>query len=130
MAGRILKRIGRSDILPDVEFLVRHHLLMEQTAFRRNLSDAQTVIDFSTKFENPVLLDYLFVLTYADLSAVNKNVWSDWKGMLLYELYRKCREILDQRLTSEQVHTAVRSRHEAALKELVETLADTVAALR
>jgi len=126
MAGKILKRLGFSDIRPDVEFLVRYHLLMEQTAFRRNLSDPQTIIDFASTFENPVLLDYLFVLTYADLSAVNKNVWSDWKGMLLYELYRKCREILDHRLTSEQVHTAARSRHEAALKELVETLAETV----
>src|SRR3970282_2873021 len=93
-------------------------------ASRLNLSDPQPIIDFSSTFENPVLLDYLFVLTYSDLSAVNKNVWSDWKGMLLYELYRKCREILDHRLTSEQVHTAARSRHEAALKELVETLAE------
>ena len=126
MTRKILKRFGYTDIRPDVEFLVRYHLLMEQTAFRRNLSDAQTIIDFASKFKNPILLDYLFVLTYADLSAVNKNVWSDWKGMLLYELYRKCREILDQRLTSEQVHTAARSRHEAALKELVETLAETV----
>ena len=28
-------------------------------------------------------LDYLYVLTYADLSAVNKNVWTEWKELLL-----------------------------------------------
>ena len=126
MAGKMLRRLGCSDIRADVEFLVRYHLFMEQTAFRRNLSDPQTIIDFASQFKNSLLLDYLFVLTYADLSAVNKNVWSDWKGMLLYELYRKCKEILDQQLTSEQVHTAARTRHEVALKELVDTLAQTV----
>ena len=126
IAGTILHRVGYTDIRADVEFLVRFHLLMEQTAFRRNLSDAQTIIDFASKFDKPVLLDYLFILTYADLSAVNKNVWSDWKGMLLFELYKKCKEILDQRLTSDQVHIAARTRHEVALKELVETLAQTV----
>lgn len=126
MTSKILKRLGFSDILQDVRLLVRHHLLMEQTAFRRNLSDAQTVIDFASKFEHPALLDYLFVLTYADLSAVNKNVWSDWKGMLLFELYQKAKEILDKRLTSDEVHTEARSRHELAMKELVETLSETV----
>lgn len=125
-AVKVLKRLSYNDIADDVGFLVRHHLLMEQTAFRRNLSDAQTIISFAGQFRSPVLLDYLYVLTFADLSAVNKNVWSDWKGMLLFELYQKCREILEGKLTGDEVRTAVQSRHEAAMKELVETLAGAV----
>ncbi len=126
MTRKILHRLSFDDIAPDVEFLVRHHLLMEQTAFRRNLSDPQTIIGFAATFRDPRLLDYLYVLTYADLSAVNKNVWTDWKGMLLFELYQKCKEVLDQRLTSDQVHQAAQSRHEAALKSVEKTLAETL----
>ncbi|MBI2620424.1 MAG: [protein-PII] uridylyltransferase [Ignavibacteriales bacterium] len=126
LAGKVLRRLKYGDILRDVEFLVRNHLAMEQVAFRRNLSDPQTIIDFAAKFKNPLMLDYLYVLTYADLSAVNRNVWTDWKGMLLFELYKKSREILDQKLTSSQVHDAARNRHTKAVKDLVQTLSDAI----
>ncbi|MBI4418122.1 MAG: [protein-PII] uridylyltransferase [Ignavibacteriales bacterium] len=125
-AEAILKRLHVRDISSDVSFLVRHHLLMEQIAFRRNLSDPQTVIDFVSKIPHPQLLDYLYVLTYADLSAVNKSVWTDWKGMLLYELYRKAKEVLEKRLTSEEVRLAASSRHTEAVQELVRRLAGVV----
>lgn len=124
-ADRILKRM-RYDAGRDVSFLVRHHLLMEQVAFRRNLSDPQTIVNFASKFDSTNQLDYLYVLTYADLSAVNKNVWTDWKGMLLHELYHKTKEILDEKLSSEDVHLAARSRHQEAVRQLVDTLADSV----
>ena len=126
MARSILARLRCSDLAEDVAFLVRHHLMMEQVAFRRNLGDPQTIIDFASRFRRPVLLEYLYVLTFADLSAVNKNVWTDWKGMLLYELYRKAKEILEGQLTSEQVHRAERTRHSRAVKELVDTLSDAI----
>jgi [protein-PII] uridylyltransferase len=126
MARAVLKRLRCQDILRDVEFLVRHHLFMEHVAFRRNLSDPQTVIDFCARIPDPSLLAYLYVLTYADLSAVNKTVWTDWKGMLLFELYRKSREVLEHRLSDDEVRRAAVSRHEKAVQDLVETLAGVV----
>lgn len=125
-AAKVLKRLRFDDIIEDVSFLVRNHLFMEHVAFRRNLSDPQTIIDFCARIPRPELLDYLYVLTYADLSAVNKTVWTDWKGMLLFELYRKSKEVLHKSLSGEQVRQAAVTSHERAVQELVQTLAGVV----
>lgn len=106
IATRILQRLQYSDALDMVVFLIRHHLVMEQVAFRRNLNDPQTAIDFAARFENVEQLNLLFILTYADLSAVNKNVWTQWKEMLLTDLYRKTLEVLlrQETITDLQLH--------------------------
>jgi [protein-PII] uridylyltransferase len=127
IAKALLLRLDATDILNDVLFLVRHHLLMEQVAFRRNLNDPQTIVDFAAKFEHPAQLDYLYVLTYADLSAVNKSVWTDWKGMLLTELYRKTRDALTARRTFEHVREAASHQVEATRESIVAQLQRTVA---
>jgi len=126
IARAVLKRLRYTDVMEDVLFLVRHHLLMEQVAFRRNLSDPQTVIDFAGKIKNTHQLDLLYLLTYADLNAVNKNVWTDWKAMLLFELYRRAHQVLEGELTSAEVKQPEAVRHEAAVRELVNQLASAL----
>lgn len=126
IAQAVLHRLGADDIAHDVLFLIRHHLLMEQVAFRRNLNDPQTILDFAAKFQRPAQLDYLYVLTYADLSAVNKNVWTDWKGMLLTELYQKARDVLTGNLSAEQLRDRTSIRTSAAKEQVVTTLAETL----
>lgn len=126
MAETILKRLRYEDALADVSFLIRNHLFMEQVAFRRNLADPQTILDFTSRFSGPHQLDYLYLLTYADLSAVNKNVWTEWKGMLLYELYRRSREILEQQQTAGQFEAAESARRREAVERIVEQLARTL----
>lgn len=103
IARSITKRLQFFDIVEDVEFLVYHHLLMEQVAFRRDLNDPQTLAEFASNFSTPEQLDYLLLLTCADLKAVNKNVWTDWKGMLLFELYRKTRTLLEKNLSRDEM---------------------------
>jgi len=105
IAKRVLRRLQYDDVIEDVLFLIRHHLLMEQIAFRRDLSDPHTIIDFAKVFDRVELLDYLYVLTYADLSAVNPNVLTEWKKLLLRDLYVKTRAILVEELTSQQIHS-------------------------
>lgn len=104
IAKRVLQRLLYDDLIEDVSFLIRHHLLMEQIAFRRNLNDPQTIVDFARTFDRIEQLDYLYVLTYADLSAVNKTVWTEWKEILLRDLYRKTRIVLEKEMTSEEIH--------------------------
>jgi [protein-PII] uridylyltransferase len=122
IARRFLQRIMYDDLIDDVSFLVRHHLLMEQIAFRRNLNDPQTIVDFAHTFERIEQLDYLYVLTYADLSAVNKNVWTEWKELLLWELYRKARNILEEQMTSEQVYERSVQQAEATRADILRSL--------
>ena len=103
IAKRVLQRLLHDDLIEDVSFLIRHHLLMEQVAFRRNLNDSQTIIDFARTFDRIEQLDYLYILTYADLSAVNKNVLTEWKELLLRDLYHQTRIVLEKELTSEEI---------------------------
>ena len=123
VAEKVLKRLRYTDALEDVAFLIRNHLLMEQIAFRRNLSDPQTILDFASRFSSLLQLEYLYLLTYADLSAVNKNVWTEWKGMLLYELYQRSREVLERKQTPLQFEEAESARHREAIEDLVHRLA-------
>ncbi len=103
VAEKALGRIGFEDIIEDVGFLVRNHLKMEQIAFRRNIGDPETVYSFTRLFAGEEQLKMLYLLTYADLSAVNPTVWTKWKAQLLYELYRKSHTILAGSLDKEAI---------------------------
>jgi len=72
-----------------VKTLILNHLVMEHVSFRRDLMLPETIEKFAELISNKSLLDRLYLLTYADLYAVNPNVWSEWKKSLLSQLYRK-----------------------------------------
>ena len=104
IAENVMQRFGyNEDEIELVSFLVKNHLLMEQTAFRRNLSDVNILNSFRSEFKNIQELDYLYLLTYADLSAVNPSLWTTWKSSLLNELYTKIREMILFGITAEEL---------------------------
>ncbi|MFN8708098.1 MAG: [protein-PII] uridylyltransferase [Planctomyces sp.] len=80
-----------------LEFLVRHHLVMPNLAFRRDISAPSVLMDFARLVGAPELLRMLYVLTVADIRAVGPDVWSDWKGELLADLYNRAMQILSGR---------------------------------
>jgi [protein-PII] uridylyltransferase len=79
-----------------VEFLVRHHLLMTHTAFRRDLEDPKTIFDFARTMASVNNLKMLYLLTFADVKAVGPEVWNPWKASLLGELYVKALNLLEE----------------------------------
>jgi len=106
IATSVMERLGYSQKeIQIVQLLVRHHLTMEQVAFRRNLNDASTLNSFANLFPNSELLDLLYLITYADLSAVSPVVWTQWKSELLYELYYKTKRMIDERITGQELLT-------------------------
>ncbi len=80
-----------------LRFLVRHHLDMSNLAFRRDISDSAVLVEFARLVGAPELLRMLYVLTVADIRAVGPDVWSDWKGELLADLYNRTMQILSGR---------------------------------
>src|SRR5580658_3291652 len=70
-----------------VAWLVKNHLVMSDTAQRRDVSDPKTVRDFVAQVQSPEMLRLLLILTVADIRAVGPGVWNGWKGQLLRELY-------------------------------------------
>ncbi len=93
-----------------VEWLVRHHLLMSDTAQKRDISDPVTVRAFADEVRSPERLKLLLVLTVCDIMAVGPGVWNNWKAQLLRSLYSDTREMLtgghDRQTKAERVDEA------------------------
>ncbi len=70
-----------------VAWLVRHHLLMSITAQRRDIGDPVVVNHFAQQVGDPGYLDYLYLLTMADISGTSPKLWNTWKARLLADLY-------------------------------------------
>ena len=77
-----------------VAWLIRHHLLMSETAQMRDLNDFKTILDFTSVVQSPERLKLLLILTVADIRAVGPGVWNGWKGQLLRTLYSETEPVL------------------------------------
>ena len=77
-----------------VSWLVRYHLLMSSTAFKRDLADPKTIEDFIRQVQSPERLRLLLILTVVDIRAVGPGVWSEWKRSLLRALFEAAEERL------------------------------------
>ncbi|MEO6225181.1 MAG: [protein-PII] uridylyltransferase [Sphingomicrobium sp.] len=77
-----------------VAWLVRHHLLMSSTAFKRDLADPKTIEDFVARVQSPERLRLLLMLTVVDIRAVGPGIWNEWKRMLLRSLFEAAEERL------------------------------------
>src|SRR2546427_11427735 len=92
-------------------FLVRYHLLMSSTAFRRDSSDEKVVLRFARQVGTPEALKMLFVLTAADIAAVGPGVLTRWKETLLGDLFIKTHKELDGCEEEGMTHTRLNSSH-------------------
>lgn len=79
-----------------LEFLVRRHLDMAHISQRRDLHDDRLIHDFAQNMAMSENLRMLFLLTYADIRGVGPDVWTEWKGSLLQELYEKTFDVLER----------------------------------
>ncbi len=77
-----------------VAWLVRTHLQMSAIAFKRDLSDFKTILDFAGVVQSPERLRLLLVLTVVDIRAVGPGVWNSWKRQLLSDLFNGVEEVL------------------------------------
>ena len=95
VALKLCPRLGLSEAETEtVSWLVRHHLLMSATAFKRDLSDFKTILDFAQIVTSIERLRLLLVLTVVDIRAVGPGVWNSWKRQLLSDLFEAAEEVL------------------------------------
>lgn len=112
-------RLGPEDA-ETVEWLVRNHLLMSDTAQKRDIGDPRTVRDFARAVKSRKRLDLLTVMTVCDIRGVGPGTWNNWKAMLLRQLYRDTADALEN-----GVEALNRSnREDEAKRALREALAD------
>ncbi|MCV7286369.1 [protein-PII] uridylyltransferase [Mycolicibacterium wolinskyi] len=75
--------------------MVRYHLLLPETATRRDLQDPKTIDGVVAALGGDmVLLELLDVLAEADSLATGPGVWGDWKASLIGDLVRRCRLVM------------------------------------
>ena len=79
-----------------IQVLVVHHLAMNRLAQRRDIADKKVIAECASLVETPSNLRQLYLLTFADTSAVGPDVWTVWKGTLLAELYHRTHDYLVQ----------------------------------
>jgi [protein-PII] uridylyltransferase len=103
-----------------VAWLVRWHLLMSDTAQKRDIADPRTVRAFADEVRSPERLRLLLVLTVCDIRAVGPGVWNNWKAQLLRHLYYDTRAVL----TGGAERLSRAERVEEAKQALREALAD------
>lgn len=77
-----------------VSWLVREHLAMSRTAFKRDVDDPKTAQDFALAVQSPERLRLLLILTVVDIRAVGPGVWNNWKAQLLGDLYERTQVVL------------------------------------
>ncbi|WP_225729786.1 MULTISPECIES: [protein-PII] uridylyltransferase [unclassified Nocardia] len=96
LATQVGRRLGLwpSDVRT-LSAIVRHHLLLPDTATRRDLADPETIqLVVDAVGGDAQLLDLLHTLAEADSLATGPGVWGDWKASLIGELVRRCRLVM------------------------------------
>jgi [protein-PII] uridylyltransferase len=95
IALKLCPRFGLDDAETEtVAWLVRHHLLLSSTAFKRDLADPKTIENFVVQVQSPERLRLLLILTVVDIRAVGPGVWNEWKRTLLRTLFEAAEERL------------------------------------
>ncbi len=70
-----------------VSWLVRNHLILSTTAQKKDIGDPDVIDEFASLVRDPLHLDYLYVLTVADVRGTNPKLWNSWKASLFGDLY-------------------------------------------
>ncbi len=120
IARRVAPRLGLKKAECDtVEWLVRYHLLMADTAQKRDIADPRTLRDFAKLVKTRERLDLLTVLTVCDIRGVGPGTWNNWKAQLLRTLYRETATALEKGL--EEINREKRTDEaKRALREALE----------
>jgi [protein-PII] uridylyltransferase len=97
LARRALQRMGLApDEVGEVAVLVRHHLLLVETATRRDLDDPSVVEGVAAALGSPRRVRLLHLLTVADGLATGPAAWNDWKGTLVADLAARVLHLLER----------------------------------
>jgi [protein-PII] uridylyltransferase len=104
-----------------VSQLVRDHLLMSVIAQRKDISDPDVVRDFARQVGSMNMLNYLYLLTVADIRSTNPKQWNNWKDALLQQLYRSSKAVIRRGIDhAPDIEEIIQENRDAALEAMAE----------
>ncbi|MFJ5889434.1 [protein-PII] uridylyltransferase [Streptomyces californicus] len=104
-----------------VATLVRHHLLLVETATRRDLDDPATVQAVAAAVGSASTLELLHALTEADALATGPAAWSTWRAALVADLVKRVTAVLAGEFPDEPIEDAPGTEHERLAVEALRT---------
>ncbi|MFD3906539.1 [protein-PII] uridylyltransferase [Streptomyces sp. CB04723] len=104
-----------------VATLVRHHLLLVETATRRDLDDPATVQAVAAAVGSASTLELLHALTEADALATGPAAWSTWRASLVADLVKRVTAVFAGEFPEEPVEDAPSTEHERLAVEALRT---------
>jgi len=122
IAHDVATRIGfdKADV-GVIAALVRHHLLLIETATRRDLDDPATVASVASVVGSAGTLELLHALTEADALATGPAAWSAWRGSLVADLVKRVAAVLAGDAPAEPEPTAPSAEQERLAVEALRT---------
>ena len=110
-----------------VAWLVRNHLILSITSQKKDISDPEVIHDFARRVGDQAHLDYLYVLTVADVRGTNPKLWNAWKARLFEEFYERTKRALRRGLeTPVDQDELIRETQESARAKLPALAAEEI----
>ena len=104
-----------------VAWLVRNHLQLSITSQKQDIGDPEVINTFARRVGDEAHLDYLYVLTCADVRGTNPRLWNSWKASLFRDFYQRVKRALRRGLESPiDPEHLVRETQDGARRLLVE----------
>lgn len=119
IATKLCPRLGfTQEQTETIAWLVYNHLVMSDTAFKRDLDDPKTIADFVEKIQSPERLRLLLCLTAADIRAVGPGRWNNWKATLLREIYYRSEAVMLGGMSADKADNRVATAQAAVAQHL------------
>jgi [protein-PII] uridylyltransferase len=113
-----------------VAWLVRNHLILSITAQKKDISDPDIIHEFARRVGDQAHLDYLYVLTVADVRGTNPKLWNTWKARLFEEFYERTKRALRRGLeTPVDQDELIRETQEQARANMPEVAPERISAV-
>lgn len=77
-----------------IAWLVEKHLLMSSVSQKQDISDPEVIHRFAVEMGDQSHLNYLYLLTVADINATNPTLWTTWRASLMTQLYNETTSVL------------------------------------
>jgi len=118
VGAKIAKEFANKINFPKPEIiakLIKYHTLMSNVAQREDIFNDKVILSFAQIVKNKEFLNFLYLLTIADIKAVGKNIFTSFKENLLKQLYNNTLNALENKHLLSEIGT--RKRKEQLLQK-------------